>query len=144
MPRQKGQPLSVRLTDATQRLVDAEARRTRRSRGAVVGELTEEAAKMRLFPGIAFRGPEPRRAWAIATGLDVWEIVSMYRDYGGDVKALLAAHGLLDEPLLNLALAYAGRFHDEIEDAIADNQRPLEDWLQELPTAGVVRVPRDS
>jgi len=133
-------PLTVRLTDLAHRLVEREAQRTRRSRGAVVSELAEEAAKMRLFPGIAFRGPEPRRPWVIGAGLDVWEIVSMYRDYGADTKKLLEGHELLDERSLRLALAYAERFTDEIEDAIAANQRSVEEWLEELPTAGVTRV----
>jgi hypothetical protein len=38
----KGQPFSVRLEDATEKVVEAEARRTRRSKGAVVEAFTEE------------------------------------------------------------------------------------------------------
>ena len=50
-------------------LVHDEVRRSGRSRSAVVEELAEEAAKTRLFPGVAFSGT-PRRAWVIGTGLD--------------------------------------------------------------------------
>ena len=138
----RNQPLTVRLADVTQSLVDHEARRTRRSRGAIVGELAEEAAKMRLFPGIAFRGPDPRRPWVIGSGLDVWEIVSMHRDYEGNLKRLLSAHPSLSERPVRLALAYADRFPEEVEEAITDNERSLEEWLQELPTASVTRVSR--
>ena len=52
----KGQPFSVRLEDVTEKVVEAEARRTRRSKSAVVEAFTEETARTRRFPGIAFRG----------------------------------------------------------------------------------------
>lgn len=138
----KGQPLTVRLAEATRVLVEREARRTSRSRGAIVGELAEEAAKARLFPGIAFRGPEPRRPWLVGSGLDVWEIISIYHDYGGDLKKMLAGHQSLSEHAVQLALAYAKRFPDEVEEAIAQNARPVEDWLEELPTAGMATASR--
>ena len=41
----KGQPFNVRLEEETEKLVDAEARRTRRSKSAVVEAFTEEAAR---------------------------------------------------------------------------------------------------
>src|SRR5580658_3730058 len=71
----KGQPFNVRLQEETERLVEAEARRTRRTKSAVVEAFTEETARTRRFPGIAFRGDDARRrAWVIGSGLDVWEI----------------------------------------------------------------------
>ncbi len=136
----KGEPFSIRLTGATEKLVAHEARRTKRSKSAVLEELAGEAAKTRLFSGLAFRGPEPRRPWVIGTGLDVWEIVAMYRDHEGDLGRVLAAHESLSERAVRLALAYAERFPDEIENAIAENRRPVEEWLDLLPVAGVTRV----
>ena len=102
-------------------------RRTGRSRSAVVEELAQEAAKSRLFPGIAFRGPEPRRAWVIASGLDVWEIVELVRDYGGDVGRLVRDRDTLSRRSVDLALAYAERFADEIEERLRANRPPLEE-----------------
>jgi uncharacterized protein (DUF433 family) len=131
----KGAPISIRLTPSAEQLVEHEARRLRRSRSAVLQELAEEGAKARLFPGLAFRGPEPRRPWLIGTGLDVWEIVQLHRDHGGDVEAMLAAHPLLSERAIKVALAYARRFPDEIEEAITENRRPVEEWLELLPGA---------
>src|SRR5580704_9744553 len=79
----KGAPFSVRFTAPTDRMVEAEARRTRRSKSAVVEALTEEAVRTRRFPGIAFRGDDARRRpWLIGTGLDMWEIVQMFEDFG--------------------------------------------------------------
>lgn len=39
-------------------LIAAEARRTHRSKGAVIEGLAEEALRARMFPGIAFRGED--------------------------------------------------------------------------------------
>jgi hypothetical protein len=68
----RGRPFTVRLEDETDKFVEAEARRTRRSKSAVVEAFTEETARTRRFPGIAFRGDDARRrAWVIGSGLDV-------------------------------------------------------------------------
>ena len=72
----KSAPFSMRLSKRMEALVDVEARRTGRSKGAIVEALAEEALRMRLFPGIAFKGADwERRAWIIGTALDVWQIV---------------------------------------------------------------------
>ena len=86
----KGQPFSVRLDEQTEKVIEAEARRTRRTKSAIVEAFTEETARTRLFPGIAFRGDDARRrAWVIGSGLDVWEIVQMLEDFGSSA-ALVA------------------------------------------------------
>src|SRR3954469_14199463 len=92
----KSQPFSIRLGEHADLLEREEVRRSGRSRSVVVEELAEEAAKTRLFPGIAFRGT-PRRAWVIGTGLDVWEVIELLRSYAGDARQLRAAHPLVDE-----------------------------------------------
>jgi hypothetical protein len=122
----KSQPFSVRLGPAANVLVTEEVRREGRSRSAVVEELAEEAAKMRLFPGIGYRG-RPRRAWVIGSGLDVWELVDLLRSYGDDGKSLRKSHPLVTDRHLRLARAYAGRFPAEIEVFVEANRRPLDD-----------------
>lgn len=128
----KGQPVSVRLSRDAELLVDDERRRSGRSRSAVIEELAEEAAKARLFPGIAFRGPEPRRPWVIGTGLDVWELVELYRSYG-DLAAILRDFPLVSEAAARLALAYAERFPEEVESAISENSRTPEELAELYP-----------
>ncbi len=118
----KTQPFSIRLSPKADRLVAEEIRRSGRSRSAVVEELTEEAAKSRLHPGVAFRG-KPRRAWVIGSGLDVWEIVELERSYSGDEDLLRDSHPLLTRRYLRAARAYAQQFSQEIEQAIAENRR---------------------
>jgi uncharacterized protein (DUF433 family) len=126
----KTEPFSIRLSPATDAIVTDEARRSGRSRGAIVEELALEAAKMRLFPGIGFRG-RPRRAWVIGTGLDVWEVIDLLDSFTGDTAQILEHYPLLSERALGLARAYAARFADEITQLLEGNRRPL-DELREL------------
>src|SRR5262245_24719429 len=102
----KSRPFSIRLSQPTDRFVEAEARRTKRSKGAAVEARTEEAARTRRFPGIGFRGEEPHReAWVIGTGLDVWEVIELLQDHGS-VERLLDDHERLTPRAVELARAY--------------------------------------
>lgn len=133
----KGQPFSVRLDADTEKLVEAEARRTRRSKSAVVEAFTEETARTRRFPGIAFRGDDARRrAWVIGSGLDVWEIVQMLEDFGSAEALVADTH--LSAAQLRLAVAYRNAYRNEIEQAIADNRRPLDELTALYPFIDVV------
>jgi uncharacterized protein (DUF433 family) len=128
----KSKPLSIRISAGTEKLIAAEARRTHRSKGAVVEALAEEALRARMFPGIAFRGEDwDRRPWVIGTALDVWQVVDAHRDLDS-VEAMVAA-GNLNERQIRLALAYHERFPAEIEEAIARNRRPLAQLRSEFP-----------
>jgi hypothetical protein len=132
------QPFSIRLGAQANLLVSDEVRRSGRSRSVVVEELAEEAAKARLHPGIAFRD-RPRRAWAIGSGLDVWQIVELMRSYQDDEESLRADHPLVSERHLRVAQAYAEHFPEEIEALIEANHRPLEEILELYPF--IVRPP---
>lgn len=133
----RGQPFSVRLDERTERLVEAEARRTKRSKSAVVEALTEEAARTRRFPGIAFRGDDARRRpWVIGSGVDVWEIAQMLEDFGTPEALVGGTH--LSAAQVRLAVAYRDAYPDEIADAIADNRRPIEDIETMYPFIEVV------
>ena len=128
----KGAPFSVRFPLPTDEAVEEEARCTRRSKGAVVAELAEETLRTRRFPGIAFRGDSPRRRpWVIGTGLDVWEIVHMLEDFGSAERLIENSH--LNERQVRLAVAYRDRYPEEIEEAIAENRRPVEEWRELYP-----------
>lgn len=128
----KGEPFSVRFSLATDRTIAAEARRTRRSKSAIVEALAEEAARARRFAGIGFRGEDVRRRpWVIGSGLDVWEIVQMAEEY--ESLDQLVAETQLSERQVALALAYRDSYPDEVADAIAENRRPLEEWQARYP-----------
>lgn len=122
----KEQPLRVRLEEETERLVAADASRLRRSKSAIVEEFTNETARTRRFAGIEFRGEDAqRRPWVLGSGLDVWEIIHMLQDFDS-AEALIE-----DTPLsprdIRLAVAYRAAYPEEIERAIEENCRPLED-----------------
>ncbi len=123
----KGEPFSIRLSRSTQRLVEAEAKRTRRSKSAIVESFTEEAARVRRFPGIGFRGDDINRvAWVIGTGLDVWEVIEMLVDFGSIDKLVKGSH--LTPANVRIAIAYRDAYPVEINDALAANVFTREDW----------------
>jgi hypothetical protein len=129
----------MRLSRVTDELVTLEAKRTRRSKGAVVESLAEEALRARRFPGIAFRGTDwNRRPWVIGTALDVWEVVAATRGFDSPQSAADATD--LAEAHVRLALAYYEAFPQEIDDAIADNSRPLEQLRREYPAIDTLRA----
>ncbi|MGI8903911.1 MAG: ribbon-helix-helix protein, CopG family [Solirubrobacteraceae bacterium] len=132
----KSNPVSVRISKGLEALVDEEARRTGRSRSAVLEALAGEALRMRLFPGLAFRGVDwERRPWVIGTALDVWQIVEAYRDIGSAER--MAGGGAASERQVKLALAYYARFPEEIDAAITANRRPLQELRDEHPFIAV-------
>lgn len=140
MPRaKKSSPFSIRLSQTTDRFVSAEAQRTKRSKGAVVEALTEEAARMRRFPGIAFRGDDAdRRPWVIGTGLDVWELIELLQDYGSVER--LASEADLPRRAAEAAQAYYVSYPEEIDRAIAENRRPLSEQRELYPFIGMTVV----
>jgi uncharacterized protein (DUF433 family) len=129
----------MRISKSMETLVENEARRTGRSKGAIVEALADEALRMRLFPGIAFHGTDwDRRAWVIGTAFDVWQLVEAHRDIGS-VESM-AEDGSASERQVQLALAYYKQFPDEIDQAIAENRRPLDQLEREFPFIAVSRV----
>lgn len=99
----------MRLSERTAELVNAEARRSKRSRGVVVEALADKALRTRMFPGVALRGHDwDRRPWVIGTALDVWQIVDAHRDFGSVEE--MAAGGGASELQIRLALSYYEHF----------------------------------
>jgi hypothetical protein len=88
--------------------------------------LAEEAIRTRKFAGIGFRGPEhTRRVWVIGTGLDVWEVIELYRGKG--CQRLLSEHNVSDRQP-SLALSYYEAYPQELDRALEENARSEEEW----------------
>ncbi len=129
---QKAQPFSIRLRAEDDRFVTEEARRLKRPRGALVEEYAAESIRSRRYPGIGFRGDDyRRRAWVIGTGLDVWEVVALARDFG-DERRLVEEYELAPGQI-RIALAYAREFREEIDDLIARGRRSEEELRTRYP-----------
>lgn len=87
---------------------------------------------MRRFAGIGFRGEDAaRRPWVIGSGLDVWEIIQMAEDFGSPER--LTEETQLTQAQLRLALAYRESYAEEIAEAISQNRRPPDEWLELYP-----------
>jgi len=131
----KGDPFTVRFDRETQRAIEEEARRTRRTRTALVEELVDEALRTHRFPGIGFRDSFPRRrAWLTGAGVDVWELCELVDRYP-NVKTLLADFPHIHQLHLDLALAYREEYAEEIGEQLAENDRSPEDWRRLAPFA---------
>jgi hypothetical protein len=136
----KSPPFSLRLSEDTDQLITAEAKRTKRSKGSIVESLAEEALKTRLIPGIAFRGDDyDRRAWVMGTSFDVWQVIEAYKDFDEDSVRMLAETDL-SERELHTALSYYGRFPREIDEFIALDRRSVAELRGEVPHADVITV----
>jgi uncharacterized protein (DUF433 family) len=117
------QPLSVRLNDATLSRLGARARRVHLPPRTLAQRYVEEGLRMDEHPLIRFAdGPAGRRARLLGTGKDVWEVIAVVRDNGGDPAE---SAGYLEVPLglVQAAIAYYGAYTDEIDEQIAANEQ---------------------
>ncbi len=125
-------PFTIRLSEEVRGWLERENRRTKLPKSALLEVLAEESIRTRRFPGIGFRGPEhSRRAWVISTGLDVWEVVELYKGKGRE--RLLSEHNV-SERQLHLALSYHEAYPREIDEALEENTRTPEDWRRVSPS----------
>jgi uncharacterized protein (DUF433 family) len=128
----KAAPFSIRLRAEDDRFVREESRRLQRSRGALVEAYAAEAIRTRRYPGIAFRGDDyRRRAWVVGTGLDVWELIALLKDYGSE-RPLAGEYGLTPGQI-RIARAYYDEFTDEIDELIVRGRRSEADVLRRHP-----------
>lgn len=119
-------PISIRFHDASvaDRL-KSEASTRERSASALAEELIDEGLRMRRHPRIVFRdGPSGRRA-ALASGPDVWEVVSGV--IGGDVPPAERIERAVEVSAIGrdqveAAFTYYAEFTEEIDERIARNQ----------------------
>jgi hypothetical protein len=67
----------------------------------------------------------------IGTAHDVWQIVDAHRDIGSVER--MAEGGSANERQIRLALDYYEMFPEEIDAAVAENRRPIEQLEEEFP-----------
>jgi uncharacterized protein (DUF433 family) len=121
------QPLSVRLNDAVISRLGARAQRVHLPPRTLAQRYIEEGLRMDEHPLVRFAdGPAGRRARLLGTGKDVWEVIEVVRDNGGDA---VESAGYLEIPLglVQAAIAYYGAYTAEIDQQIeANNQEAAE------------------
>jgi uncharacterized protein (DUF433 family) len=104
--------------------LDAEISQELRRRGIrewSAGALTllDEAVRTSRAPGIVFvDGLGSRRAAVAFSGLEVWEIVSTWKESGEQWDGLRAAYPELGEPQLRAALNYYRLYPVEIDERL--------------------------
>lgn len=82
----------------------------------ILEELLHEGIRMRRVPGIVFAdGATGRRARIAGTGIEVFEVVDVYRAAGRDRNALRRSFDWLNDEQLDAALAYYETYPGEID-----------------------------
>jgi uncharacterized protein (DUF433 family) len=117
------QPLSVRLNDATISRLGARARRVHLPPRTLAQRYVEEGLRMDEHPLVRFAdGPAGRRARLVGTGKDVWEVIGVVRDNGGDA-AESARYLEIPLGLVQAAITYYGAYTAEIDQQIEANEQ---------------------
>jgi hypothetical protein len=114
----KDQTLSVRLTSAEKKKLEADARLKGVSSGTAAATYISEGVRRSRFPAIDFRDGSPGRvAYLTGTRWPVWLVLELVNDYSGDVEAA-ARHIKRPPALVQMALDYAAAYPAEIEAAL--------------------------
>ncbi|HUG41747.1 MAG TPA: DUF433 domain-containing protein [Longimicrobiales bacterium] len=102
---------------------------------AMVVELLEEAVRTRRAPGIVFAdGATGRRPVVAGSGLEVWEVISVWKEMGRNYERLRTAYEWLTEPQVRSALTYYELYEGEVEEHLAREARLTQERVQrELP-----------
>lgn len=133
-------PVSVRIEGSLREAIRLQARRSGKPISWVIRELLDVAVKIERFPGIVFvEGPAGRRAHLAGTGLDVWEVVELLREYGS-VSALCRRFPRLSPAAVHVAQAYAEAYPDEINAFLESNARGVEQLRHRLPWLQAVQA----
>jgi uncharacterized protein (DUF433 family) len=94
------------------------ARLSGQPRTSLAERYLDEGLLMDEVPGVYFvDGALGRRPALIGTGLDVWEVVKVFKDSGSIQEA--AAYLEVEPRLVELAIRYYGSNREEIDDWIA-------------------------
>jgi uncharacterized protein (DUF433 family) len=111
----KDQTVSVRITAAEKRSLEADARRKGIPTATVAANYIAEGVRRSRFPAVEFRTGSPGRvAYLAGTRWPVWLIVELVRDYGGKLQAA-AKHMNRPLALIQMALDYAAAYPNEID-----------------------------
>jgi uncharacterized protein (DUF433 family) len=125
--------ITLELTDDQIQRLDRATRNESLPRTEAAARLLELAIRQAEFPSIQFKdfgvGLEP---FIVGTRLRVCRIVSLARDYEGDITSV-AKHVNIPEHQIESALAYASAFPEEVERDLARNEMSFDELKRILP-----------
>src|SRR5260370_28201050 len=117
------QRLSVRLNDATISRLGARAQRVHLAPRTLAQRYVEEGLRMDEHPLVRFAdGPAGRRARLIGTGKDIWEVIEVVRDNGGDAAEAARYLEIPPRPV-QAAVAYYGAHTAKIDQQIYAHEK---------------------
>lgn len=123
-------PLSIRFDETLLARLRRRASAVSSTPSGLAQRLIDEGLRAQEHPGIVFRdGPSGRRA-ALVAGPDVWEVVAAirYSSARGETAVKAAATEMdLSSDRVKTALDYYGRYPDEIDAEVAENERAAEE-----------------
>lgn len=137
--------MSLRFAPGQMERLQRLARRLGRTPSETTALLVEESLRRSEFAFIDFRDSSAgRQAYVQGTGLAVWEVVLVAREYDLDAQKT-AEYLQWTTARVQSALSYAQAFPDEIEVALQDNASYSFERLQRLvPQIRSFVVPADS
>jgi uncharacterized protein (DUF433 family) len=110
--------LSMRPKRGTLERLRRRARLSGQTRTTLAERYLDEGLLMDEVPGIHFvDGSLGRRPALLGTGLDVWEVVKVFKDSGSTEEA--AAYLEMEPRLVDVAIRYYAANREEIDDWIA-------------------------
>jgi hypothetical protein len=119
-------PISIRLPEQTIGRLADRADRTNMPSRTLAQRYVEEGLRMDEHPLIRFAdGPAGRRARLVG-GPDVWEVIAIARDNGGDL-AETAAYLELSLGLAQAAAAYYAAYPQEVDERLDRNRRETDE-----------------
>ncbi len=87
---------------------------------------------MRRCPGILFaEGTGGRRARVAGTGIEVWEVIAVYKSMKEDFKRLQKAYHWLSAEQLKAALGYYTVYPKEVDRLIQQNEQWSDEKVRE-------------
>lgn len=135
----KATPVSIRLEPSLLESLQRYARRSGKPVSRVLQEMLDIALRTQTYPGIVIvEGPAGRRAHLAGTGLDVWEVIELLREFRSPAR-LQESFPRLSRRGIQIAEAYAMAYPEEINRFLELNARTPEQLREEVPWLEVVR-----
>ena len=123
---------SIRIQEKTCKEIERIARESGKEFSSVVNELLDESVRTQRCPGIVFtEGVAGRRARIAGTGIEVWELIAMFRSVNEDPNRLRQAYHWLTEQQIGSALCFYRAYPEDIDRLIMQNEELTGEYLRE-------------